>query len=123
LTAQRLIRKLCPKCKEKYKIDREVLQRLGVDAFCKERKSNLEFYKAKGCSYCDGIGYRGRIAILEIILLDDKIKEMIIEKAPEEEIAKYAKEEREYNPLVEDGIVKCMEGTTSVEEIMRVTFE
>lgn len=123
LTAQRLVRKLCPKCKEKYIIDEEVLSRVDTADFCKKHTKNLEFYRAKGCAACSNIGYKGRIAILEIILLDDKIKEMIIEKVPEEEIVQYASENREFNPLMEDGLLKCIEGITSVEEIIRVTSE
>ena len=123
VTAQRLVRKLCPKCKEKYIIEKEVLKRLKVYDFCKSRSDKLEFYRAKGCGACSSIGYKGRIAILEIILLDDKIKEMIIEKIPEEGIVRYAKENRGYNSLMEDGLIKCIEGTTSVEEIIRVSSE
>ena len=123
LTAQRLVRKLCSKCKEKYIIDEEVLGRLGATEFCKKHTKKLEFYRAKGCAACANVGYKGRIAILEIILLDDRIKEMIIEKVPEEEIIQYAKENREFNSLMEDGLLKCIEGITSVEEIIRVTSE
>ena len=55
--------------------------------------------------------------------LDDKIKEMIVERASEEEIAKYAYEFKGYRPLREDGFLKCIEGTTSLEEVLRVTSE
>lgn len=123
LTAQRLVRKLCPRCKEKYIIEEEVLKRLGIDSFCKEHSKTKEFYRAKGCANCGDSGYRGRIAILEAILLDDKIKEMIIEKCPEKDIVEYAREHRGYNSLKEDGFLKCVDGITSVEEVIRVTSE
>ncbi len=123
LTAQRLVRKLCPKCKEKHKIDKETLARLELDSFCREHNGTNEFYRPKGCAYCGHSGYRGRVAIIEIILLDDKIKEMIIEKLPESDIGEYAKKFRGYNSLREDGLLKCLEGETSIEEVIRATSE
>ncbi|MFH1364018.1 MAG: GspE/PulE family protein [Candidatus Omnitrophota bacterium] len=125
LTAQRLVRTLCPKCREKYIIDEGVLNRLGFASFysAKTGKNKGEFYRAKGCSFCAHGGYRGRVAILEIILLDDKIREMIIEEAPEDRIIEYAREFKNYQSLAEDGLLKCIEGATSIEEIIRVTSE
>ncbi|MFA7676784.1 MAG: GspE/PulE family protein [Candidatus Omnitrophota bacterium] len=122
LTAQRLARKLCPKCKEKYILEEAELKRLGMDEFFRQNKIR-EFYSPTGCQYCNNSGYRGRIAILEIIFLDDKIKEMIIEKVPEETITQYARQYREYKSLKEDGFLKCAEGITSLEEVVRVTSE
>jgi type II secretory ATPase GspE/PulE/Tfp pilus assembly ATPase PilB-like protein len=122
LTAQRLARKLCPRCKEKYILQEAESKRLGIDEFCRQHKTR-EFYSPKGCQYCNNSGYRGRIAVLEIILLDDKIKEMIIEKVPEETITQYARQYREYKSLKEDGFLKCAEGITSLEEVVRVTSE
>jgi len=123
LTAQRLVRKLCSKCKEKYKVDKEIIERLGLDSFCDKHNKTNEFYRPKGCPYCGHSGYYGRVAIIEIILLDDKIKEMIIEKLPESDIIKYAREFRGYNSLREDGLEKCLKGETSIEEAIRVTSE
>ena len=121
-TAQRLVRKLCSKCKEPYKIEKEVIDRLGLDSVLSQHTSR-QFFRQKGCSFCGHSGYRGRIAILEIILLDDKIKEMIIEQRSEEEINKYAREHQGFRPLREDGLLKCLDGLTSIEELARVTSE
>ncbi len=125
LTAQRLVRTLCPKCREKYTLEEDTLQRLGFLAFYKAQtsKNKGEFYRAKGCSFCAQSGYRGRVAILEIILLDDKIREMIIEEVSEDKIVRYAREFKNYNSLAEDGLLKCIDGLTSIEEIVRVTSE
>ena len=123
LTAQRLVRVLCPKCKEKNKVEKGVLKRLGLEEFCRQHQGVDEFYNHKGCTYCGHSGYRGRIAILEIILLDDKIKEMIIEKQPESEIVDYARKNRGFRYLKEDGLLKCIDGVTSLEEVLRVTSE
>lgn len=117
-TAQRLVRKLCPKCKEKYQLEDVIARRLGVTASAAQ-----EVFRAKGCSYCNNTGYRGRIAILEILLVDEKIKDMIIERKSEEEITQYAKKEKGYNVLREDGFLKCVEGITSIEEVLSVTEE
>ena len=122
LTAQRLTRKLCPKCREKYKPEKDVLEGLKIDSFCREHRVD-EFYRPKGCPSCGHSGYRGRVAILEIILLDDKIKEMIVEKCSEGEIIQYARQFRGYNSLREDGLLKCIDGVTSLEEIVRITSE
>jgi len=116
-TAQRLIRKLCQKCREKYQIEEEVLKKLNVNT-----KTN-EFYRPKGCHYCNDTGYHGRIAILEVLLLDDRMKEMIVERRSEDEITQYAIKERGYRPLREDGILRCVEGVTSLEEVLRATSE
>jgi len=77
-TAQRLVRKLCPKCKEKYEIEEKVLKNLKIET------DKREFFMPKGCSYCNNTGYRGRIAILEVLFMDDKIKEMIINRNSED---------------------------------------
>ncbi len=123
LTAQRLVRILCPKCKEKYTMEKDVTESLGLESFFRERGLKYEFYRQKGCPACNHSGYRGRIAILEIILLDDTIKEMIVDSKPEAEIIAYARKARGFNSLKEDGLLKCAEGTTSIEEVMRVTAE
>lgn len=123
LTAQRLLRRLCPKCKEKYKVEEEILERFDLLELCKAHGGINEFYREKGCSYCNNTGYRGRIAAMEIILLDERIKEMIIEKTSEVDIIRYAKKYREFHSLREDGFLKCLDGDTSIEEIIRVTSE
>ncbi|MFH1519454.1 MAG: GspE/PulE family protein [Candidatus Omnitrophota bacterium] len=123
LTAQRLVRKLCPKCKEKYKVEEGVLKELQIGSFCRQQGGGKEFYRPHECPYCGHSGYRGRVAIIEIIHLDDKIKEMIVEMRPESEIVNYARQFRGYSSLREDGFLKCIEGVTSLEEVIRVTTE
>jgi len=122
-TAQRLARKLCVKCREKYTIDTDTIKRLEMEEFCKTHGNVKQFFRAKGCKYCNQSGYRGRIALLEIILIDDTIKEMIVEGRSEDEIADYAKKNVGFRFLKEDGLSKCLEGITSIEEIMRITTE
>jgi type IV pilus assembly protein PilB len=116
-TAQRLVRKLCPKCKEKYKIEEGALRDLKIGT------AQRDFFKAKGCSHCNNTGYRGRIAILEVLSIDDVIKEMIVKNSSEDEIIQYAGKHRGYKPLRDNGFTNCIEGLTSIEEVLRVTSE
>ncbi len=113
-TAQRLVRKLCPKCKVKDKIDNNLLKRLGIT-----KKVN-ELYRPKGCSYCNNTGYHGRTALLEILLFDDTIREMVTKRASEDEIVKYAVKKNIFSSLKDDGFKKVLDGVTSIEEVLRV---
>jgi len=113
-SAQRLVRRLCPKCKEKYRIEDAVLKRLEIDC------AKKDFFRAKGCTYCSHLGYHGRIAVLEVLLLDDRIREMIVERRTEDDIIEYAVKTHRFLSLKEDGVKKCMDEETSLEEIIRV---
>ncbi|MBN2121113.1 MAG: type II/IV secretion system protein [Candidatus Omnitrophica bacterium] len=114
-SAQRLCRKTCPKCRTSYKVSKKVLDKLGL------RDENLEFYVGKGCDYCGGTGYHGREAILEVLLVDDKIRNMITKRANEDTIIKYARENLKFKTLREDALDKCFQGITTLEEVFRVT--
>ncbi len=122
-TAQRLARRLCPKCKKEYVLDKEVMQRLNLTQLCHKRGEECRFYQAHGCPFCNHLGYKGRVALLEALLLDDKIKEMIISSASEEEITDYARRSGSFISLREDGVSKCISGVTSLEEVIRVASE
>ena len=113
--AQRLVRKLCQKCKEKYKPDESIIKmhNLSPDTF---------FYKAVGCTFCHGIGYNGRTGIFELLIVDRDIKKLIAEKASESSIATVARSHGR-RTLLEDGIEKVANGITTYEEVMRVTEE
>jgi len=118
ILAQRLVRKICPTCKEKYSPSPDVLKNLALP---KETK-DLTFYKGKGCDACKGTGYRGRIAIYELLDVTEEIRKLIVRKASAEEIKKRAMEEG-MRPLREDGLDKIRQGITTVEEVLRVTEE
>ena len=113
-TAQRLVRKLCSYCKVEYEAPSTLLERLGF------KSKDVKFFKPQGCKSCHQTGYYGRTALLEVLLMDDKIREMIVKKASENEIIKYAREFKEFRSLREDGLKKCEEGITSLEEVLRV---
>lgn len=117
ILAQRLVRKICPGCKEKYTPTKEALKDIGLRS-----GEELDFYKGKGCSKCLHTGYKGRIGIYELLIPDDKIRNAIISKVPSEDIKKLAISSGMIT-LMEDGIGKVKEGVTTVEEILRVTRE
>jgi len=116
--AQRLVRKICPECKEKYMPTEEALRDVGLS----EGKEKIEFWTGKGCPKCSNTGYKGRIGIYELMIPDEKIKNAIISKAPSNEIRKLA-ESSGMVSLMEDGIEKAKSGITTIEEVLRVTRE
>jgi type IV pilus assembly protein PilB len=116
--AQRLVRKLCVKCKIAVCLLDETLRESGIDP---EQCRDVTFYDAKGCAECNGTGYRGRSAIVELLDLNDTIRELIISKAPVTQLKKAAREEGTIF-LRESAVEKVLAGETSLREINRVTF-
>ena len=111
--AQRLVRRLCPECKEAYETTPALAKDLGI-------KQEL-LYKPKGCDYCGHTGYRGRVAIYEIILMNDKLRELIARGASLGEIKDKIKE-LDLKTLLKSGLKKAEEGMTSVEEVLSITL-
>jgi len=118
ILAQRLVRNICPACKEPVKVPRELLQESGLDA---DKYKDHAFYEGRGCSECNNTGYHGRTAIAEFLELSDTIREMILERRPFADIKKRAKEEGMVF-LRESAIDKVFKGKTTFREINRVTF-
>jgi general secretion pathway protein E len=117
IIAQRLVRVLCPKCKESYTPDDESLANLGID---KKQLEKRTLYRKKGCSACMNTGYHGRTAIFEILILDDPIKRLILTTSDSNQISDEAMK-RGMTNLLADGAKKVLEGTTTIEEVFRVT--
>lgn len=113
--AQRLVRRICTRCSEPCEIDETVRRTVGI-----KDKSVSAFYRGKGCRFCFGTGYSGRIAIIEVLTLGADIKRLIMNKASEHEIKEQARTSGMIT-LREDGIAKAKEGLTSLEEVVRVT--
>jgi len=129
IIGQRLVRKLCPACKEKYVPAREsiesikkILAVISPKAKLSVPKEISSFYRAKGCPKCHGLGYKGRIGIFEIFTLNDEISKKITDMAPEAEILALSLEAGMIT-MLQDGILKSLEGITSLEEVQRVTGE
>lgn len=115
--SQRLVRTLCPKCREAYHPTADERELLGVD---KAAEINV-IYRAVGCDHCNQTGYRGRTGIHEMLVVDEKIREHIHNGKGEQAIEKYA---RSHFPSIrQDGRDKILSGVTTLEEVMRVTRE
>ncbi|MFO1381209.1 MAG: ATPase, T2SS/T4P/T4SS family [Chitinivorax sp.] len=113
--AQRLVRKLCAHCKQPYQPDDFELRLLGLDP----ASAPPQLFQASGCEKCDHQGYRGRVAIQELLKMDSELDEMIARRASVREIRQAALQ-RGFRPLAEDAIRRVVEGVTSLDEISRV---
>ncbi len=116
LCAQRLARKVCPKCREAEPVPEEYLKKIGFNG-------KATFYRAAGCKYCNNSGFYGRIAILEALLIDDPIREMIMKKESIDKIRQYAIEKCGMQTLRDDAFEKVRSGLTTLEEAIRITTE
>jgi type IV pilus assembly protein PilB len=116
--AQRLIRVICTHCKRPTRIDRALLAESALDP---ELDTTHVFYEGAGCVECNGTGYKGRMAICELLDLTDRIRELILEKRPTSEIKKVAREEG-MRFLRDSAVERVMTGITTLREINKVTF-
>ncbi len=118
IIAQRLVRKLCQSCKEPVEMTEAEMSALGLDA---SQLGDATVMKGKGCEKCKHLGYKGRMGIFEIFMIDDEVRHMINEKASTIELRKRARE-MGMRTLREDGIRKVLAGMTSAEEVIGVTM-
>ena len=118
ILAQRLVRMICEDCKRPVAYDREVLLNSGLDL---DEWSGFTFYEGAGCIECGGTGYRGRTAIHELLELNDRIREIILEKKPASEVRKAARHEG-MSFLRESALQRVRKGLTTLKEINKVTF-
>jgi type IV pilus assembly protein PilB len=115
--AQRLVRTICPDCKEKYVPAKEELKDIGLN-----ESKDVHFYRGKGCAKCMDTGYKGRIGIYELMVPDEEIRAAVMSKSSTDEIRRLAIKAGMIS-LQEDGIQKIRSGLTTVEEVLRVTEE
>ena len=120
--AQRLCRKLCQACREEYERPQSVLDRIGIDYAKAKREGKAKFMRGRGCNKCNNTGYYGRIAILEAFLIDDKIREMIVNRGTTDEIKTYAIKNGMMT-LRDNAVELFTSGMTTLEEVLRVTSE
>jgi type IV pilus assembly protein PilB len=118
VAAQRLVRKICIHCKHPVQYDRQTLAASGLDS---ERYRDYTFYEGTGCRECNGQGYHGRTAILELLDLDDDLREMILNKTPVSRL-KEAARAAGTRFLRDAAVAKVLAGISTLEEINRVTF-
>lgn len=114
VVAQRLMKKICPKCREKYTPTKDDLLVLQEDV--------PELWRGKGCDYCNGTGYKGRIAIHEILEIDGEVRQLISKNRPLEEIYKYLEENDKMHTLRHEAIDLVKQGVTTVEEVLKVAY-
>lgn len=119
IVAQRLARRLCEQCKVKRTVESEIIKKLG---YTKDDAKQYEIYEPKGCPECNNTGYRGRVALYEVLPIWDEIKEMILSGASALEIRRESIK-RGMITLRQSGIMKVLSGITSIEEVLRVTVE
>ncbi len=117
--AQRLARKICPNCREEQKISETTLLKIGMTP---DEIAGAKCYIGLGCSDCNNTGYKGRIALYEVMPVKEVLRELILQGASTADIKKEAVQ-LGMSTLRRSGIQKVLDGTTSIDEIMRVTFE
>ena len=117
ILAQRLARKICSECRVETEVEEETLVECG---FSEEQIQNGTLYKGAGCRTCSDTGYKGRIALYEVMPMTDRIKEMVLQGASTAEIKEQMIADN-INTLRMSGLEKCLEGTTTIEETLRVT--
>lgn len=118
IVAQRLVRLLCNECRKPGRPMPEVFERSGLARSANGREARL--YQPVGCTACGGTGYRGQTAVLELLTMSDAIRRLILAHADAREIQRVAVEEG-MRTMYEDGLLKVLDGMTSLDEILRVT--
>ncbi len=116
--AQRLVRKVCDRCKEPVTLGEEVLKVLKIDP---KQNRDTVFYRAKGCNDCEGTGYWGRLPVFEFLVIDNDIREKLTVGASESQIRDMA-HKKGYGGLLESGVRKMSQGLTTAEEVLSATF-
>jgi type IV pilus assembly protein PilB len=110
--AQRLARKLCSRCKASYEPHPELLQEPGLEG-------TTTLHKAVGCNHCSGTGYRGRVALVELMLVTEEVERLAVERASADDVRRLAIKQG-MRTLREDGMAKVRAGMTSLEEVLRI---
>jgi type IV pilus assembly protein PilB len=112
--AQRLVRRLCQRCKEPYTPEPELLAELGL-------RQSFQMYRAKGCKACNGSGYAGRVGLYELLTPDVEVSKMVFQHVPSEQIRQYLLNKGDFDSLRRDGLRKVLEGQTTIEQVLGAT--
>jgi general secretion pathway protein E len=119
ILGQRLVRRLCPNCREPYPAMAEMVEEMRLARFA---EGPVILHRPKGCEQCDGTGYRGRLAIHEFLVMSDDIRRLVMNHAQARQIEEMALKEGMYT-MYEDGLRKAVAGQTTIEEVLRVTSD
>jgi type IV pilus assembly protein PilB len=114
----RLVRTLCPRCREPYEADAATLNRFSIGT---RPEGAVTLYRGRGCTNCHNTGYHGRIGIFEVLEIDETIRGHILQNAPDN-VIRQAAIERGMHSIGEDGLRKVLEGKTTLEEVTRVVY-
>jgi type II secretory ATPase GspE/PulE/Tfp pilus assembly ATPase PilB-like protein len=114
IIAQRLVRVLCPACKYSYQPDHAERKLLGIHS-----GDEIKVFRAAGCDMCHHQGYKGRLAIMELLKMDSDLDDLVAHRASVRDL-KHAALEKGFRPLASDGLQRVVQGITSLSEIARV---
>ena len=112
--AQRLVRRICSKCKETYVPDPELLAKVGL-------RQGIQLYRGKGCNHCKGTGYKGRIGLYELLIPDQNVTKLVLQRAPADQLKQYLAKRGDFDTLRHDGLRKSIEGLTTLEQVLGAT--
>jgi type II secretory ATPase GspE/PulE/Tfp pilus assembly ATPase PilB-like protein len=118
IISQRLVRKLCEKCKKKYTPSSELISRVGISS---EEAKQITFYTAVGCEECLKTGYRGRLPVFEVMAVDDAIAKLIVQRA-DASVIRDAALKQGMTLLGYDGVRNIKDGKTTIEEVLAVAY-
>jgi type IV pilus assembly protein PilB len=118
VVAQRLVRVVCPKCKEQYTPPRDAVGRLGIEF---ESDAKVTFYRGRGCDHCRGSGYKGRIGVYELMLMNDRLRDLVLQKSSSH-LLREAAIDAGMKTLKDDAVAKILLGQTTLEECLRVIY-
>ena len=141
IVAQRLVRRVCPECRQEYSLDSKEIASLGksidteevfsamqADPELSKKRSgaktfeDIVFYKQTGCEQCGGEGYKGRLGVYEVLPMDDEVRKLVTQSGTTETIDRAAKQNGMIS-MIQDGFIKAAQGLTTIEEVLRVTKE
>ncbi|WP_017365124.1 type II secretion system ATPase GspE [Methylococcus capsulatus] len=120
ILGQRLVRRLCQSCREPHPALEEVAEEMGLRRF--QRDGEVVLYRPVGCEQCGGTGFRGRLAILEFLVMSDEVRRLVMSHAQARQIEEVALREGMHT-MYDDGVRKALMGLTTVEEVLRVTSD
>ena len=115
--AQRLVRVICPNCKERAPKDEDQMYALGID---RSEFDKVEFMRGAGCDKCGDTGYRGRQGVFELLIVDEEVRHMTVEREPSSYIKRHALKNQGMTTLLADGRARALAGITSPQEVLRV---
>lgn len=114
--SQRLLRMVCPSCKVAYTPTSHELHRIGYSA---NQIAGAQFQKGRGCSNCQHTGHKGRVGIFELLIMDESVKDAVLERKPSRALREISIESSGLVTLLEDGIIKAAQGVTTIDELLR----